>query len=32
VLETAARYSNQQSLTPRVMAMEELFPPNALDS
>lgn len=32
VLETAARYSNQQSLTPRVMTMDELFAPNALDS
>jgi 4,5-dihydroxyphthalate decarboxylase len=32
VLETAARYSNQQSLTPRVMMMEELFAPNALGS
>ena len=32
VLETAARYSNQQGLTPRVMPMEELFAPNALES
>src|SRR5579862_1173568 len=32
VLETAARYSHQQGLTPRIMAMEELFAPNALDS
>jgi 4,5-dihydroxyphthalate decarboxylase len=32
VLETAARYSNQQGLTPRVMKMEELFAPNALGS
>ncbi|HEY3917788.1 MAG TPA: ABC transporter substrate-binding protein [Stellaceae bacterium] len=32
VLETAARYSNQQGLTPRVMKMEELFAPNAQDS
>jgi 4,5-dihydroxyphthalate decarboxylase len=32
VLETAARYSNQQGLTPRVMTMEELFAPNALGS
>jgi len=31
-LETAAKYSNQQGLTPRVMAMEELFAPNALES
>ncbi len=31
-LETAARYSHQQGLTPRVMAMEELFAPNALES
>jgi 4,5-dihydroxyphthalate decarboxylase len=32
VLETAAQYSNQQGLTPRVMTMDELFAPNALDS
>jgi 4,5-dihydroxyphthalate decarboxylase len=32
VLETAAKCSNQQALTPRVMPMEELFAPNALDS
>jgi len=32
VLETAARYSNQQGLTPRVMTMEELFAPSALGS
>ena len=31
-LETAARYSNQQGLTPRVMTMDELFAPNVLDS
>jgi 4,5-dihydroxyphthalate decarboxylase len=31
-LETAARYSHQQGLTPRVMAMEDLFAPNALES
>ncbi len=31
-LETAAKYSNQQGLTPRVMTMDELFAPNALDS
>jgi 4,5-dihydroxyphthalate decarboxylase len=31
-LETAAKYSNQQGLTPRVMAMDELFAPNALES
>jgi 4,5-dihydroxyphthalate decarboxylase len=31
-LETAATYSNQQGLTPRVMTMEELFAPNALES
>jgi 4,5-dihydroxyphthalate decarboxylase len=31
-LETAAKYSNQQGLTPRVMTMEELFAPNALES
>ena len=32
VLELAARYSHQQGLTPRVMPMEELFAPNALES
>ena len=32
VLETAARYSNQQGLTPRIVKMEELFAPNALGS
>jgi 4,5-dihydroxyphthalate decarboxylase len=31
-LETAAKYSNQQSLTPRVMPMDELFAANVLDS
>jgi 4,5-dihydroxyphthalate decarboxylase len=31
-LETAAKYSNQQGLTPRVMTMDGLFAPNALDS
>jgi len=31
-LETAARYSNQQSLTQRIMPMEELFAANALES
>jgi len=31
-LETAAKYSNQQGLTPRIMPMEELFAANALDS
>jgi 4,5-dihydroxyphthalate decarboxylase len=31
-LETAAKYSHQQGLTPRVMAMDELFAPNVLDS
>jgi 4,5-dihydroxyphthalate decarboxylase len=31
-LETAAKYSSQQSLTPRVMPMDELFAANALDS
>jgi 4,5-dihydroxyphthalate decarboxylase len=31
-LETAAKFSNQQGLTPRVMPMEELFAPNALES
>jgi 4,5-dihydroxyphthalate decarboxylase len=32
VLETVARYSNQQGLTPRVMKMEELFAPSTLGS
>lgn len=32
VLEIAAKYSNQQSLTQRVMTMDELFAANALDS
>jgi len=31
-LEAAAKYSNQQGLTPRVVAMDELFAPNALGS
>src|SRR5215475_13116782 len=31
-LETAAKYSNRQGLTPRIMPMEELFAPNALGS
>ena len=31
-LETAAKYSNQQSLTQRIMTMDELFAANALDS
>ena len=31
-LETAARYSNQQDLTPRVVSMDELFAANVLDS
>ena len=32
VLETVARYSHQQGLTPRVMKMEELFAPSVLGS
>jgi 4,5-dihydroxyphthalate decarboxylase len=32
VLETAAKYSNQQGLTPRVMPMDELFAPSVLES
>ncbi len=32
VLEMAAKYSNQQGLTPRIMPMDALFAPNALDS
>ncbi len=31
-LEMAAKYSNQQGLTPRVMTTDELFAPNALDT
>ena len=31
-LEMAARYSNQQGLTPRVVPMDELFAANVLDS
>jgi 4,5-dihydroxyphthalate decarboxylase len=31
-LETAAKYSNQQGLTHRIMAMDQLFAPNTLDS
>ena len=31
-LEMAAKYSNQQGLTPRIMTMDELFAANALDS
>lgn len=31
-LQRAAEYSHQQNLTPRVMAMEDLFAPNLLDS
>jgi 4,5-dihydroxyphthalate decarboxylase len=31
-LELAAKYSNQQNLTPRIMPMEELFAANTLDS
>jgi len=32
VLEMAAKYSNQQGLTPRIMKMEDLFAANVLDS
>jgi 4,5-dihydroxyphthalate decarboxylase len=32
VLEMAAKYSNQQGLTQRLMPMDELFAANALDS
>ena len=31
-LEAAAKYSNQQGLTPRVVTVDELFAPNALES
>jgi len=30
VLETIARYSHEQGLTPRVLALEEIFPPSML--
>ena len=30
VLETIARYSNEQGLTPRVLSLEEIFPPATL--
>jgi 4,5-dihydroxyphthalate decarboxylase len=32
VLEMAAKYSNQQGLTPRIVTMEDLFAANVLDS
>jgi hypothetical protein len=31
VLETIAKYSLQQGLTPRLMTMEDLFPPSMLE-
>jgi hypothetical protein len=31
-LELAAKYSHQQGLTRRIMPMEDLFAPNALNS
>ncbi len=31
VLETAARYSREQGLTPRLMALEEVFAPSTMD-
>ena len=30
-LETCARYSNEQSLTPRVMPLDEIFEPSTMD-
>ena len=30
-LETAARYSHEQGLTPRVIGLEELFAPSTMD-
>jgi len=30
VLETIARYSHEQGLTPRVLSLEEIFPPATL--
>jgi 4,5-dihydroxyphthalate decarboxylase len=31
VLETAARYSHEQGLTPRLLALEEIFAANAME-
>jgi len=31
VLETAARYSHEQGLTPRLAQLEEIFAPSAMD-
>jgi len=31
VLETAARYSHEQGLTPRLLALEEVFAPSAME-
>ena len=31
VLETIARYSHEQGLTPRVLDLEEIFAPSTLD-
>lgn len=31
VLETAARFSHEQGLTPRVIPLEEVFAPSTLD-
>jgi hypothetical protein len=30
-LETIAQYSNEQGLTPRVMKLEEIFAPSAME-
>jgi hypothetical protein len=31
VLDTAARYSHEQGLTPRLLALEEIFAANAME-
>jgi 4,5-dihydroxyphthalate decarboxylase len=31
VLETAARYSHEQGLTPRVIPLEDVFAPSTID-
>jgi hypothetical protein len=31
VLETAARYSHEQGLTPRVVALEDVFAPSSME-
>jgi 4,5-dihydroxyphthalate decarboxylase len=31
ILETIAQYSHEQGLTPRVLALDEIFAPSTLD-